>query len=72
MGLAIIAAIGFALASCAAETPRTAETPSTPRGEDTERLEGARSFIDALPSDLAELVARENALRLYRLSARIP
>lgn len=31
LGLAIIAAIGFALASWAAETPRTAETPSTPR-----------------------------------------
>ena len=41
-------------------------------GEDMERLERARSFIDALPPDLAELVARENALRLYRLSARMP
>ncbi len=41
-------------------------------GEDTVRLEHARRFIDALPPDLAELVGRENALRLYRLPARTP
>ena len=40
-------------------------------GEDSERLERARSFIDALPPDLAETIARGNALRLYRLLARI-
>jgi len=41
-------------------------------GDDTERLARVRGFIDALPPDLAELVARENALRLYRLPARTP
>jgi predicted TIM-barrel fold metal-dependent hydrolase len=41
-------------------------------GEDTERLERAREFIDALPPDLAQLVGRENALRLYRLPAHTP
>ncbi len=35
----------------------------------TERLEGARQFVDALPPDLAPLVASENAKRIYRLSA---
>ena len=38
-------------------------------GEGTERLAAARGFIDALPPDLARLVGRENALRLYRLPA---
>ena len=41
-------------------------------GENTERLERAREFIDALPPDLAQLVGRENALRLYRLPAHTP
>jgi len=41
-------------------------------GESTERLERAREFIDALPPDLARLVGRENALRLYRLPAHTP
>jgi amidohydrolase family protein len=41
-------------------------------GENTERLERAREFIDALPADLAQLVGRENALRLYRLPAHTP
>ena len=35
----------------------------------TERLEGARQFVDALPPDLARLVGSENAKRIYRLSA---
>jgi predicted TIM-barrel fold metal-dependent hydrolase len=34
----------------------------------TERLEGARRFVDALPPDLARPVASENARRLYRLT----
>jgi predicted TIM-barrel fold metal-dependent hydrolase len=38
-------------------------------GEDTERLERSRRLIDALPSDLQQLVASENARRLYRLAA---
>jgi hypothetical protein len=41
-------------------------------GENPERLERAREFIDALPPDLAQRVGRENALRLYRLPARAP
>jgi predicted TIM-barrel fold metal-dependent hydrolase len=41
-------------------------------GEHTERLERARAFVDALPRDLAQLVGRENALRLYRFSAGTP
>ncbi|HBA39007.1 MAG TPA: 5-oxo-L-prolinase, partial [Deltaproteobacteria bacterium] len=35
--------------------------------EGTERLARARRFIDALPPDLARLVARENAKQIYRL-----
>jgi predicted TIM-barrel fold metal-dependent hydrolase len=38
-------------------------------GDDPERLLEARSLIDALPPELARRVARENALRVYRLSA---
>jgi predicted TIM-barrel fold metal-dependent hydrolase len=35
----------------------------------TERLEGARRFVDALPPDLARRVAYDNARRVYRLPA---
>jgi predicted TIM-barrel fold metal-dependent hydrolase len=38
-------------------------------GEETERLECARSLIDALPPELALQVASENARRIYRLAA---
>ena len=41
-------------------------------GESTERLARVREFIDALPADLAQIVGRENAVRLYRLPPRIP
>jgi predicted TIM-barrel fold metal-dependent hydrolase len=41
-------------------------------GDDTERLERARRFIDELPADLAGLVAHDNALHLYRLAAPTP
>jgi predicted TIM-barrel fold metal-dependent hydrolase len=36
--------------------------------EGPEPMEAARRFVDALPSDLVAPIARENALRLYRLS----
>ncbi len=35
--------------------------------EEPERLARARAFADALPADLARRVARDNALRVYRL-----
>jgi len=35
----------------------------------TDRFEGARRFVDALPSDLVRRIASENAKRLYRLEA---
>jgi len=38
--------------------------------EGTERLTRARQFIDALPPDVAHLVARENAKQIYRLPAQ--
>jgi predicted TIM-barrel fold metal-dependent hydrolase len=38
-------------------------------GEDTERFENARRLVDALPAELARLVAGENARRIYRLTA---
>jgi predicted TIM-barrel fold metal-dependent hydrolase len=38
-------------------------------GENTERLDRARKFVDALPPDLALRIGRDNALRLYRLPA---
>jgi predicted TIM-barrel fold metal-dependent hydrolase len=41
-------------------------------GEDKERLVRAREFVDALPPDLAPLVGRDNALRLYQLPVRTP
>jgi predicted TIM-barrel fold metal-dependent hydrolase len=34
----------------------------------TKRLETARRFVDALPADLAPMIAAENAKRVYRLS----
>jgi hypothetical protein len=36
-------------------------------GDETVRFDGARRLIDALPPDLAVLVATENAKRIYRL-----
>lgn len=38
-------------------------------GEDTERLEQSRRLVDALPRDVKQLVASENARRVYRLAA---
>jgi hypothetical protein len=36
--------------------------------EGAETMETVRRFVDALPPDLTALIARENAMRLYRLS----
>lgn len=36
-------------------------------GDDTERLEGARRLVDALPPDLKLRIAGDNAKRIYRL-----
>ncbi len=41
-------------------------------GADKERLVRAREFVDALPPDLAPLVGRDKALRLYQLPVRTP
>ena len=38
--------------------------------EGSERLAVARRFVDALPSDLARLLASENAKRIYRLDPK--
>lgn len=38
-------------------------------GEETERLENARRLVDALPPDLKQLLASDNAKRVYRLAA---
>ncbi|HMK84910.1 MAG TPA: hypothetical protein VK437_03035 [Steroidobacteraceae bacterium] len=37
-------------------------------GDDTERLEGTRRLVDALPAELARGIASENARRLYRVA----
>jgi predicted TIM-barrel fold metal-dependent hydrolase len=38
--------------------------------ERTDRLALARKFVDALPPNLAQLVARDNAKRIYRLDTK--
>jgi predicted TIM-barrel fold metal-dependent hydrolase len=38
--------------------------------EGSERLALARKFVDALPPDIAPMVARDNAKRIYRLDAQ--
>src|SRR5258706_3029578 len=38
--------------------------------EDTERLALARKFVDALPPEVARVVASENARRIYRLETK--
>ncbi|OGK84292.1 MAG: hypothetical protein A2X52_08430 [Candidatus Rokubacteria bacterium GWC2_70_16] len=35
-----------------------------------ERAEGARQLLDRLPGEVARLVARDNAIRIYRLQAQ--
>jgi predicted TIM-barrel fold metal-dependent hydrolase len=39
-------------------------------GDDTERFESSRHLVDALPHDLAQRVASDNAKHIYRLGAR--
>jgi predicted TIM-barrel fold metal-dependent hydrolase len=40
--------------------------------EDPDHVERARGLVNALPADIAPLIARENALRIYRLAPKTP